>query len=119
LSDGKYIVIKQKAWDDFLVDIATPALNAKLGAALNGMLETGEVQDAVVIRRQDVFAPPALDAYANSIKVAVLAMRESALAGGYDLSEEDAEIVERLQGIADYFHGQAVLAWDAKRKLPD
>ena len=29
------------------------------------------VLDAVVIRRQDIFAPPALDAYANTIQACV------------------------------------------------
>jgi hypothetical protein len=69
---------------------------------------TGEpVPDAVVIRRQDVFAPPALDAYANAITVVI----ESGC-----LAIEDRR---RLQGVADYFHDQAAKSWSEQRKLPD
>lgn len=116
MPEGKYIVIKQKAWEDFLVDMV-PHLSNSVGAALNGMLETGEVDDAVVIRRQDAFAPPALDGYANSITVAIEAIRNAN--DGEDITEEAAATIRRLTGISDYFHSQARLSWDTNRKLPD
>ena len=65
------------------------------------------VNDAVVIRRQDIFAPPALDAYANSIMVAM------SLTDGSDAR------LRRLQEIADYFHEQADISWNSKRRIPD
>lgn len=71
------------------------------------------IEDAVVIRRQDVFAPPALDAYGNAILCVVEAMKT-------DERPEIVDTVDRLQGIADYFHSQANLAWQIRdRKLPD
>jgi len=66
-----------------------------------------EVEDAVVIRRQDKFAPPALDAYANAITMVIEA-------GNLALPSR-----QRLQSIADYFHDQASKAWTESRKLPD
>lgn len=65
------------------------------------------VEDAVVIRRQDKFAPPALDAYANAITMVIEA-------GNLALPAR-----QRLQQIADYFHDQAAKAWGESRKLPD
>lgn len=110
----KYIVFKRKHWEQFLIDMATPALRADTGRKLNALCE-GEVADGVVIRRQDAFAPPALDAYSNAITVALNVLSEAD--GGADIY--DAEIPKRLREIADYFHGQAALSWDAHRKLPD
>lgn len=66
------------------------------------------VPDAVVMRRQDVFSPPALDAYANGIQVALTICKALFI-----------EPPEGLQEKADYFHQQAVAAWEADRKIPD
>lgn len=66
------------------------------------------VEDAVVIRRQDKFAPPALDAYANAITTVIEA-------GNLALPAR-----QRLQVVADYFHDQAAKSWsEPMRKLPD
>jgi hypothetical protein len=76
-----------------------------------------EVDDAVVIRRQDAFAPPALDAYANLITAAIQVSQDfSSHIPGVD---QEPPSVIRLREIADYFHEQAALAWDTHRKLPD
>lgn len=69
------------------------------------------VLDAVVIRRQDAFAPPALDAYANAIQTLLEMV-------GMGVTME-IEQYSKLREIADYFHEQAAKAWDEKRKLPD
>lgn len=75
----------------------------------NGMI--GElVEDAVVIRRQDVFAPPALDAYANAMQTAIEVLTNGGAPSGRTLA---------LQGIADYFADQAAKSWTEQRKLPD
>ena len=60
------------------------------------------VPDAVVIRRQDLFASPCLATYANMI--ALVARRV-----------EDPELL----AIADYFEDQAQLAAEEGRKYPD
>ena len=61
-----------------------------------------EIKDAVVIRRQDVFASPCLFTYANMISLVAKSIGDP-----------------ELQRIADYFHDQAVLAADEGRKFPD
>jgi len=68
------------------------------------------ITDAVVIRRQDVFAPPALDAYANAMQTAIEVLTNGTPPSG---------TTQRLQDIADYFHDQAAKAWSEQRKLPD
>lgn len=68
------------------------------------------LHDAVVIRRQDMFAPPALDAYANSIQCVVEMMNASGCG---------KEHMHSLQLTADYFHEQAAKAWTENRKIPD
>lgn len=68
------------------------------------------VEDAVVIRRQDMFAPPALDCYANAIQTCVEVLCNGTKPSG---------TAERLQRIADYFHDQAAKSWAEQRKLPD
>jgi len=68
------------------------------------------VEDAVVIRRQDIFAPPALDAYANAIQTCIEVLCNGTKPSGRTLE---------LQAVADYFHDQAAKAWTEQRKLPD
>jgi hypothetical protein len=65
-----------------------------------------EIPDAVVIRRQDKFASPALATYAAMIAVAV------------SLIEDPVQRTNLLQ-VADYFEHQAQLAADEGRKIPD
>lgn len=112
--NDKYLVIKRSDWDAILVNEAKPALKAEVGRVLNLIAEK-ELPDAVVIRRQDVFAPPALDAYANAITVGLQVL--SAADGGANIY--DATIPKRLRQIADYFHAQAEEAWHTDRKIPD
>lgn len=65
-----------------------------------------ELPDAVVIRRQDLFAAPALDTYASMIAM---------VAGNVS----DPEVGKELLAIADYFEDQAQLAAAEGYKLPD
>lgn len=94
----KYVTFKVEEFQEFL-----ERMKDKGSAPM-----PAEVEDAVVIRRQDVFAPPALDSYANSIVVAL-----EALPDGFD------HLRAQLREKADYFHEQAELAWHTNRKLPD
>lgn len=80
---------------------------------VDALLSLDPVEDAVVIRRQDVFAPPALDAYANAIQTVIEVL---SAAPGF---EKDDETIARLRSVADYFHENAVESWSTKRKLPD
>lgn len=110
-TDGKYVVFKRHDWDDMKARMATPGGNLILPHPLRVLMDKA-VTDGSVIRRQDMFSPPALDAYANSIMVAVTAMMVDP--GGYNTA-----LVERLTKVADYFHRQAIAAWETERKLPD
>ena len=115
MGNSKYVVFKRENFDLWLA--AMPewggvSRSPEAQDTVDMVMKTvpPELEDAVVIRRQDVFAPPALDAYANAIQVVV-----EVLTNGTSPSGRSAE----LQKIADYFHTQAQLAWDTVRKLPD
>lgn len=91
----KYVVFKREDWEESGV------------SRMNALPQP--IEDAVVIRRQDVFAPPALDAYANSISVALALLPE----------EVELDGKTDLQEIADYFADQAAQSWQTDRKIPD
>jgi len=118
MNDSKYLVFKRAEMERWMESNASPGLPTPL-------------PDAVVIRRQDVFAPPALDAYANAIQCVIEALLRVTSAS--EIIEPNAnvpgqedsiyftprEVAKRLQDVADYFHMQASLAYDTERKLPD
>jgi hypothetical protein len=113
VQDSKYMVWKRMEMEQWLADHPSPGLPSP-------------VPDAVVIRRQDVFAPPAFDAYSNAIQCVIEALLK--LNRGAEIREEKPdrpwdytpdEMAKRLQDIADYFHAQASIAYDSERKLPD
>lgn len=98
--DEKYIVFKKDEFQEWFETAANDSVPFPI---------PNPVPDAVVIRRQDVFAPPALDCYANSISVAL------------ELFPTDADdhLHDYLQSVADYFHLNATASWAIDRKLPD
>ena len=113
MKDSKYLVWKRDEMEKWMSENPTPSLPTP-------------VPDAVVIRRQDVFAPPALDAYANAIQCVVETLEK--VKRGAEVRDEKpdrpmdytpGEIIDRLRDIADYFHEQATVAWKSDRKLPD
>lgn len=71
-----------------------------------------EVDDAVVMRRQDVFAAPLFRVYANSI-AASMVVAAKLVAPGLHLKSES------LSQIAAYFQEQAELSESENRKVPD
>lgn len=91
----KYLIFK---YDEFM--------KYAVGVRMSDLPES--IADGVVIRRQDSFAPPALDAYANSIQVALSLV-----------SDTTDPRMQHLQEIADYFHEQAHISWNSYRRLPD
>lgn len=64
------------------------------------------IEDAVVIRRQDIFAAPALNAYACAIQVAIS-------------MDPTHSRMQRLREIADYFHQQAEASAHTNTRIPD
>lgn len=106
--DDKYIVIKRSDLAELHERFVR---NPNYIEAFN-IIEEAAIDDGVVIRRQDVFAPPALECYANGIQVAI------EVAGRTDEAIHN-RFPQRMQRIADYFHQQAAASWEQPRKLPD
>lgn len=105
IKDEKYIVFKREDFYQMMGALALPTGDVDCAPVAQRIIEVAEttaLADAVVIRRQDLFAGPSLHAYAASITIAAR------------LSDE-----ARLQPIADYFHEQAILADAEGWKVPD
>src|SRR4051812_12163604 len=100
MKDEKYVVFKREEWVAF-------------ERAADGVINWEKLQesqafphivdDAVVVRKQDIFAGPALHAYSSSISTAleILDAEQVVLGGG---------VVHRLNEIRDYFFQQALEA---------
>lgn len=97
----KYVVFKREEFEAWYYDIVEMRSQPP-----------DEVPDHTVIRAQDIFAAPALHAYANSITVAMTIF--DALPR---LGEENKK---RLRDLADFFHERAAEAEQTDyRKIPD
>ena len=78
------------------------------------VLET-ELSDAVVIRKQDIFAPVVLHTYAHQVE---MLLKLSACGDGE--ASLTAEQRKNLNEIAQYFHLQAQMSEESQsNKLPD
>jgi hypothetical protein len=73
-----------------------------LSDAIHNQLLSMSLKDAVVIRRQDYFASPALATYSSCIAMVAMATKKP-----------------DLMKIADYFQRQSELAADEGWKFPD
>lgn len=122
--DEKYIVFKREDLLTLMGELALPNAHtlewtgdtdcSVVAQHVLERLKAESLEDAVVIRRKDVFAPAGLYAYANGIMTALDIARETV----GDLMSEDE--VARLTAIADYFARQADLAAHYhSRKVPD
>jgi hypothetical protein len=105
MKDEKYIVFKRDDYEAYKWD-------------QRYMLEEQAIPDAIVIRKQDVFAPPALEGYANAIVCVIDSLKHAQKEFGIIDADLAAEIAS-LQRIADYFKAQADDSYDFQRKLPD
>ena len=93
ITDDKYMVMKV---EDFY---------AHWGRASSVDVNKYAIRDAVVIRRQDLFASPCLATYASMISLVAK-------------NHSDPEVSKELLAIADYFEDQAQLAAEEGWKLP-
>ena len=130
VDEAKYIVFKRNEFFELMGKLALPPYTGQTSSGrveragahwdcapicedIQKAVDAVELNDAVVIRRRDVFAAPALEAYANAIQCVIEALYCTAMAGNVDGLEE-------LRNIADYFHTQAEKSYnEANRKLPD
>lgn len=105
MRDDKYIVFKRSDWDDWRERVGTDSAAA--------FRTPPSLDDAVVIRKQDIFAGSALHAYASSITTAleIIDYHNVVLGGRHR---------QRLDEIRDYFFEQALEADDVRtKKVPD
>jgi hypothetical protein len=93
LNEDKYVTFKRKD----LISVTDGYVTFPTDA---------ELPDAVVIRRQDLFASPCLATYASMISMVAK-------------SHGDPEVAKELMAIADYFEEEAQLAAEEGWKLPD
>lgn len=119
LAGEKYLVFKKSRFFEMMGFLALPpwrdpATGEMIGQAMDSAglaqdvlreVETHRVPDAVVIRRQDLFAGPALDAYSSMIALVA--------------KTTDPDLKESLTKVADYFQDQARLAHEEGFKFPD
>lgn len=98
MNDSKYVTFKREEYQRH----TDPGVQKELREL--------EIQDAVVIRRQDKFASPALATYAAMIAIVASEIPEIG-----DLTYKKEELLQ----IADYFEDQARLAAEEGWKVPD
>lgn len=102
IHDGKYFVFKLEEFADWMETHLTPEQSKSMPSSIG---------DATVIRAQDIFAAPALHAYANAITISIEVLQQES--GGFTPTDH-------LQAIADYFHDRAVQAEQTEfKKIPD
>ena len=134
--DGsKYIVFKRNEFFELMGALALPPYfgqtttgrKEKAGAHwdcapiaedIQKAVAAVELDDAVVVRRRDIFAAPALEAYANAMQCVIEALNQRGIE--HEGNGAGYSTVDRLRDIADYFHEQSEKSYsDANRKLPD
>ena len=103
----KYVVFKTAEWEGEMQKYLQTQKARGYSVPL-----PDEVEDAVVMRRQDVFAAPAFRVYANSM-AASMVVAAKLVAPGLHLKSET------LSQIARYFEEQAELSESENRKVPD
>ena len=103
--DTKYITFKIDDW------------KWNLSPEMKEFAAEFEVEDAVVIRKQDVFASGAFFNYSSSVVTSMETIQAVLNAGaGAPLLHNT---MKELQSLADYFHELGVEAAAATTKLPD
>jgi hypothetical protein len=99
--DEKYIVFKRDEFFQWMGELSVSPRLMKAPLLREDALDHA-LPDAVVIRRQDLFASPALATYASCISMVAKTTKNG-----------------ELQTVADYFQRQSELAADEGWKLPD
>lgn len=99
IDPNKYIVFKREDFDRW-ADTIHDADSESMPEAL---------PDAVVIRRKDVFAAPALYAYASTCV---------SVADVLDITDGQPSMIAGLRDLADFFAGEADAARQTNSKVP-
>lgn len=99
--DSKYIVFKRADWEDLQKESPEADYDEFI------------LEDAVVIRLQDIFAESALFAYAASIRTSCEILEAT-------IGDVDQALVDNLNAISDYFMSCGEQASKSlHRKIPD
>ena len=101
--DGKYVVFKIKDLEDLQTHFRQ---NRNFGPHLAAIMEK-QLDDATVIRGQDLLAAPLLDSYVGMLAIIIK--------GGNLPPDQQANLLQ----VSDYFHQRAEEARDLGYKLPD
>lgn len=107
--DDKYVVFKRSDLDAIVASISTlrnGTVDAEIYLEMKTMFETACLNDAVVIRTQDIFAGPVLHLYAAQMEVAAQLAY-------------DADAAADLRWIGAYFKRRAIQADKGDHKFPD
>lgn len=105
LENDKYVVFKKEQFDHWMRRVR----------AFKPDDHPDMLKDAIVIRRQDIFAGPGLHAYAAAIST-VIEMME----GGVIFPMVMEQNLPQLYALREFFHAQALLADEYKdKKFPD
>lgn len=106
MKDGKYVVFPLSAWlEEWKQHPDTDDAPHPLTD-----LQRHRLDDAVVIRTKDIFAGPALHAYAANISTAISILRS--------VSPPFTDVADELQRVADYFSDAAAEADEIAGTLP-
>lgn len=97
-NDDKYVTFKRDEFMNVMGEWVAPQIKDALLSLI--------LADAVVIRRQDFFASPALGTYAQCIALVAR-------------TTPDQILGKRLINVADYFQRQSELAAEEGYKFPD
>lgn len=111
IRDEKYLVFRRDEMDQWVTDTL---------AGLSPGEPPKEIQDAVVVRRQDIFAPAVLFGYASQVLGVTDIIGELVV----EIEEKETarelhEMRQELLKVWDYFNTQGQEAMAQRRKLPD
>lgn len=110
MDNDKYVVFKREDWRKFAGEVPTSAIQF-----IPPVLE-----DAIVIRRQDMFAGPGLFAYANAIQTAIDLRHLQGTSLVLRTKEIQQAQLDRLEELRDFFWEQAMMASHSEtKKIPD
>lgn len=102
--DDKYAVLRREDWDAIQEESVHHST-------------VSELDDTVVIKLTDIFAAPALSAYASTIQAVANGLSSTFEDMGFSEDAECGAMVARLKHVADYFHDRASEIHDVK--MPD
>lgn len=113
MQDEKYVVVKREAFDQLLIFFADK-LSPAVGEALN-TFASAVLEDAVVIRTQDIFATSGLWAYAHTMQTYIELTHSQRMM----TSEELKNLAEARDYFSDRANEAERMLASGRAKVPD